>query len=91
MKSNLYFGMCHAPALVTMTGEGERLDGFDLRGILDSIGTTAAQVTGLISTVKEKPAPIVTIQQTPAADYQKYLLPIGVGAGVLVLIMLLKR
>lgn len=84
-----YMGMCHAPALVTMTGD--RLEGFDLRGMLDSIGTTAAQVTGLVSTIKEKPAPVyVPQQQQSGFDFQKYALPIGAAVAGLVLVLLLK-
>lgn len=90
MRSERYLAGCLSPYLVTMSGEGDRLSGFNLTGLLNSIGTTAAQVTGLVSTIKERPAPVQ--QQLPAAggDWQKYMLPAGIAAGALVLFMLLK-
>ena len=77
------------PTLVTLEGDNF-LGAFDLEKLLQEIGTSAAQVTGLVSTVKDtiNPPPQM-IPEKKEFDFRPFILP-AAGLGLILLITLLK-
>jgi hypothetical protein len=85
MKSNRMGFSYYHPMLVTLQGD----ENFSLTGLIDSLGTAAAQATGLISTVKEGIAPSTVVVERKV-DLKPFILPVT-GLGLVLLIALLKK
>lgn len=79
------------PLLVTLNEEYPEIDlmGFSLKGLIEQIGTTAAQVTGAVHTFKQ-PVVVQQEQPKPSIPTAYWAIP-AAGLGMLLLIKMLKN